>query len=308
MRISLLLMEKIGEMFLMMLMGFAVVRMGILQPKDSKVLSKITLYIIMPCMIIDSFQVDFTPDKLQGLAMAMIGAVLMHVIYIALSAILGKTVGLDAVERASAAYGNGGNLIIPLVSSVFGREWVFYTSAFITVQTVLLWTHCRMMLSGQKQFSVANIVKNINVIAIAVGIVLFASGLRFPAILGDTIATIGGTVGPVSMIVTGMLLGGASLEKVRRYGRVPLICALRLIAYPMVILLIYRFSPLRTMAADSETILLISFLAAAAPTASSVTQLAQVYGGDSEYAGVINMVTTLLCIVTLPLMVLLYQL
>ncbi|MDO4357300.1 MAG: AEC family transporter [Clostridia bacterium] len=307
MEISLLLMAQIGKMFLMMLMGLAVVRAGVLTAKDSKILSVVTLYVIMPCMIIDSFQVDFTPEKLRGLGVAMVCAVAMHLIYIALSAILGKTIGLDAVEKASAAYGNGGNLIIPLVSAVFGREWVFYTSAFITVQTVLLWTHCRMMLCGRREFNAGDILKNINVVAIAIGCVLFASGLRFPSLIGDTISTVGGTIGVVSMIVTGMLLGGSSLGKVRSYRRVPLICLLRLILYPAVMLVIYRFTPLKDMAADGETILLVSFLAAAAPTASSVTQLAQVYGGDSEYAGVINMVSTLLCIVTLPLMVLLYQ-
>ena len=165
-----------------------------------------------------------------------------------------------------------------------------------------------MMLSGKREFSIGDIVKNVNVIAIAVGVVLFASGLRFPALIGDTISTVGGMVGPISMIVTGMLLGGSSLAKVRSYRRVPLICLLRLIAYPSMILLLYRFSPLKTMAEGGEMILLVSFLAAAAPTASSVTQLAQVYGGDSEYAGVINMVSTVLCIITMPLMVLLYQL
>ena len=308
METSLQLMAQIGKMFLMMLMGFAIVRAGLLQTKDSKVLSKITLYLIMPCMIIDAFQVDYGPEKLQGLLMAAIGAVAMHVLYIGMSSILGRTIGLDAVERASAAYGNGGNLIIPLVSAVFGREWVLYTCAFNTVQVVLLWTHCRMMLSGKREFSIGDIVKNVNVIAIAVGVVLFASGLRFPALIGDTISTVGGMVGPISMIVTGMLLGGSSLAKVRSYRRVPLICLIRLIAYPSMILLLYRFSPLKTMAEGGEMILLVSFLAAAAPTASSVTQLAQVYGGDSEYAGVINMVSTVLCIITMPLMVLLYQL
>jgi predicted permease len=110
------------------------------------------------------------------------------------------------------------------------------------------------------------------------------------------------------MIVTGMLLGGFSWDKLRNYKKLPLVLVLRLIAFPAVILAIYRFSPLKMMAPDGASVLLISLLAAAGPTASSVTQLSQVYGGDSEYAGLINMVSTLLCIITMPLMILFYQL
>ena len=54
--------------------------------------------------------------------------------------------------------------------------------------------------------------------------------------------------------------------------------------------------------------LLISLLAACAPSGTMVTQLAQVYGGDSEYAGAVNVLSTLGCIVTMPLLVALYQL
>ena len=57
-----------------------------------------------------------------------------------------------------------------------------------------------------------------------------------------------------------------------------------------------------------ETILLVSFLASITPSASAVTQMAQVYGREGEYAGSINVITTLLCIITMPLLLALYQL
>ena len=58
---------------------------------------------------------------------------------------------------------------------------------------------------------------------------------------------------------------------------------------------------------DGDTILLVSFLATTAPSAAAIVQMAQVYGGDSAYASKINVMTTLLCILTMPLMVMLYQ-
>ena len=64
MHMSLLLMEQILELFLMILMGFIIVKAGIVTDEDSKVLSKIVLYLIIPCVIINAFQVNYTPDCL----------------------------------------------------------------------------------------------------------------------------------------------------------------------------------------------------------------------------------------------------
>lgn len=62
MQISILLMEQIFELFLMILMGFIIVKAGIVKEEDSKVLSKIVLYLIIPCVIINAFQVDYTKN------------------------------------------------------------------------------------------------------------------------------------------------------------------------------------------------------------------------------------------------------
>ena len=67
MHMSLLLMEQILELFLMILMGFIIVKAGIVTDEDSKVLSKIVLYLIIPCVIINAFQVNYTPETVHGL-------------------------------------------------------------------------------------------------------------------------------------------------------------------------------------------------------------------------------------------------
>ena len=59
MHISILLMEQIVELFIMILMGFIIVKAGIVKDEDSKVLSKVVLYLIIPCVIINAFQVDY---------------------------------------------------------------------------------------------------------------------------------------------------------------------------------------------------------------------------------------------------------
>ena len=84
MEISLLLMQQIAELFLMIFMGYVIVKAGLLKGEDSKVISKIVLYLIIPCVIINAFQVDYTSEKVQGLLLAFAASVMLQVVLLAI--------------------------------------------------------------------------------------------------------------------------------------------------------------------------------------------------------------------------------
>ena len=71
---------KIASLFLMMFAGYIMVRCKVLQPKDAKPISEISLYLIFPCIIIVSFQIEYTQDIRDGLILATIAAVIIHII------------------------------------------------------------------------------------------------------------------------------------------------------------------------------------------------------------------------------------
>ena len=71
MEISFLLFKQIAQFFIMIIMGYTLVKLKIVKSEDSKVLSMVCLYLIMPCVIINSFLIDFTPEKLKGLGLAV---------------------------------------------------------------------------------------------------------------------------------------------------------------------------------------------------------------------------------------------
>ena len=73
-------------------------------------------------------------------------------------------------------------------------------------------------------------------------------------------------------------------------------------------ILLLKFSGLASFAENGSQILLVTLLATITPSASTITQMAQVYGKDARYAGAINVITTLFCMITMPIMVYLYQL
>lgn len=102
---------------------------GLLKDEDSKVLSKIVLYLIIPCVILNAFQVDYTPETVRGLLVAFAASLLMQVVLLFAVSALGRVFHLDAVEITSVYYSNSGNLIVPLVTAVLGAEWVLYNGA-----------------------------------------------------------------------------------------------------------------------------------------------------------------------------------
>lgn len=306
--ISLILAEKIASLFLILFAGLALVRLHILRAEDSKLLSAMSLYFIYPCVCLAAFQVDYTPQVRDGLVLAYIAAVLMNLLAIALAAVLGRLLHLDPVEKTSVGYSNAGNLVIPIVTALLGQGYVIYTCAYITVMQFLFWRHLKMTLCGERRIELKKIFGNPNMIAVLAGMVMMVLRLSFPPLVMDAVQSTADMVGPISMFITGMLLGGMDLKRVLSYRRVWLVAALRLVALPLVSLAVLKFTPLYTMVPDGRTILLITLLAASAPAASTVTQMAQYYGRDAEYASANNVVTTLLCIFTMPLIVQLYQL
>ncbi|MCI1479802.1 MAG: AEC family transporter [Eggerthellaceae bacterium] len=301
--LSLLLAQKIFSLFLMITMGFALVKSGAVKPADSLGISKVVLYIVSPCCVIAAFQVDLTDQVRDGFLLALACAALIQTGFIVLAWLLGKVLKFDPVEQASAAYSNAGNLIIPLVAGIFGQDWVIYCTAFMVFQTIAIWTHGRSLLMGLHGVNVRAIVTNVNIIAIACGVVLFFTGLRFPAPVADAVSGIGNMIGPLSMLIIGMVMGGIDFKTLFAFKRLPLVVAARLLAFPLAALAFLKFSGITAVSPIGDTIAVIVLLAAAAPSASTVSQMAQIYHRNAEYANAINVTTILLCIVTMPVMV-----
>lgn len=307
MHISLLLMEQIIQLFLMIFMGFVIVKARLLKSEDSRVLSVIVLYLIVPCVIINAFQVDYTKDTVQGLLIALAASVLTQIVLLIVISVFGKLIHLNEVEVASIYYSNSGNLIVPIVTFILGKEWVLYGCVFMSVQLVFIWTHCKKIISREPSYDWRKIVLNINMISIAIGIVLFLTRIHLPEDINSTLSAVGSMIGPASMIVTGMLFAGMNLKKIFTNKRVYFVSFLRLVIVPVIALILIKCSQLSTFSSNGNKLMLIVFLAIITPSASTVTQMCQVYGNDSQYASAINVVTTLFAIVSMPAMVILFQ-
>ena len=306
MELSILLMEQIAKLFIMIFMGYVVVKIGLLKDEDSKVLSTLVLYLIVPCVILNAFQVDYTPEKVSGLELACIASLLLLFILLPVVNLIGKVLKLNEVETMSIYYSNSGNLIVPLVAFMLGDKWVFYACVFMGLQTIFFWTHCKKVLSHEKGFNLKKIFfKSIPPISIPITNIL-AGPIIAPTELSVPVMISGRRIFAKNKVIA-MIIGGMDLKKVLTNKKAYFISFMRLIVIPLIALLILKVSGLVGWNKEGEEILLIVFMAVISPVASTVTQMCQVYDNDSRYASTISVLTTLGAIVTMPLMVLVFQ-
>ncbi|OOB80344.1 MAG: hypothetical protein BEN19_05420 [Epulopiscium sp. Nuni2H_MBin003] len=308
MELSLSLAEQIASMVLISVAGFIVTYFKVLSAEDSGIISKVCVYIIIPCSLINAFQTELSPDRLSGFLIALIAGILIHALFLIVTKLFDFTpIKLDNVEKASIIYNNSGNLIIPLVAGTLGTEYIFYTSAYIVVQNLLVWSHGVIIMGGGKA-NFKKIIANPCMISIFIGITLFVCQIRIIGPVGIAISNTASCIGPLSMLMVGMMLGNQNLKEVfsnyRAYG----ITFIRLILYPALTMIILLTIDKLWIHSDMENVLLVSLFCAIGPAAAVVTQQAQLYDNPKKiYVSSINIVSTVLCAITMPIMTILFQ-
>jgi hypothetical protein len=295
-------------MVLMALAGFVLGRAKLVTGEQSRVLSCVCVYLVMPCSMIVSFSSKRDLNKLLGLGLGLVAGLLIHLLYLAINALLfQRKHGLTREEQASVIYNNAGNLVLPMVQSILGVDYLLYTAPYMLVQNILMWTHGQKLMGGEQKFSLKKIITTPVLVGVMVGLVLFVTGISLPGPLYTAMESMTNCLAPLSMLVTGIIMSELDLKEVFGHGRVYFVTAIRLLFLPVlsmgILLLLHRLCPV----SDSTNILTVSLLCAIGPSASTITQLAQLYRNPNVgYVSSINVLTTICCAVTMPLLTMLF--
>ena len=302
-----LLLYKIAQLFLVMMIGFALVKFRVVKPKHSVALSRLALYLLMPSSILNAFNVEMTSEIMVGLGLAFAVGLVLHLLFLGLDQIFAKVGRGTTVERASIMYSNSINIIIPIVGFVLGDEWIIYSLGYMSVQLFFTWSHGVGLFDHSKGINLKKIFLNPNIIAILIGLYLVTMNVRLPEFVTDITSSFGGVLGYIGMLIAGMRAAGLDFKKMAKYPRLYITTAMRVILCPILSLAVLLLIRLIVKIPNTTEILLVSFLATMTPSAATVMQLAQIHDTEIEYSVAINIMTTIVACVTMPLLVLLYQ-
>lgn len=310
MELSLMLLEKIAVMLIMVAMGFISVRLGKLKSTDSTVLSRLTFDWIIPCSLINAFQRDYEPEKMQAFLFALGAAMFSILLCVGLTRLVHRPLKLNPSEQGSMIFSNSAGIGSPLVAAVLGSDEIFFSAAHMGLQNISIFFVLPLLMSRGNGFSWKKLFINKNTICLAIGLTLFVLQIRLPGPIGSAVSTVGGLLSPVSMFMIGMIMGGVNFRELLGNRRLYIVTAGRLLVLPLVFMAIVKLSGINDLLPYAREVLLVILICCSASTATLVTQFATQYRSQEEAAdaGSINVLCTILCVFTMPLLVMLYQL
>lgn len=288
-------------MFILLAVGYFLYRGKLLGDEATQQLSNIAISIINPIVIFNAYQREFVPEMLRGLIFALILGFLAQGILVLSGIILVRKTRRDfEVERFALGYSNCAFMGIPLVQASFGAEGVFYLTAFITAFNVFMWTHGVILMSGKKLSGkgLLKIALSPAILAIVLGLVCFFTGLRLPGVIQQPLDYLGAMNTPLAMLVSGATIAKSGLLGAFKSPRVYLIQAFKLVIVPIMLVVLLVLAELFGV---SPIIVKTILIAAAAPTASATIMFAYKYGKNTEAASNHFTLSTVLGILTMPL-------
>lgn len=297
MELSILLLRQNFIMLLYLLVGFFLFRKKLVSLQGSSDIGKTLLYIVMPSAIIKAYMSEFSAEKMEGLIISFLAALLSLTLSILISRFCFKKE--EKVERFGAAFSNAGFIGIPLVQMTLGEEAVFYVSSFVALLNILQWTYGVFALTDDKSvISAKKLRTNPIILSFCIGILLFFLPVSLPGELTAVIGTLAGMNGPLAMIVLGTYLAQIPLKTLFT-DKISYRCAfVRLILIPAATMLL-----LATVPAKYHLIKLTILIAASAPVGSNVAIFAQLYGQDYTRSVKEVCLSTLFCTATLPILI-----
>lgn len=297
METTLLLLKQVILMFILMAIGYVLYKKKLISDQGSADLGKLLLYLVIPAVVINNLWTSRTAEKTIGLAQSALLSLVCMVIAICISVwVLRKHSG---VTQFSSAFSNVGFIGIPLISAVVGEQAVFYISALIVLVNALQWTlGVFMMTKDASVIKPDKAMKNPLIIAVMIGLILYALNIPKPAFVSSVFSSVIGMNTPLAMIVSGVYLAHADLIGMFKKKETYILSVVRLILVPAVSLLALKIIP------AGDTVMKMAILiGAACPTGSNVAIFARQYGQDYTEAVEQVCVTTLLCLISLPIIV-----
>jgi len=296
---------QVITLFLMMGVGFTLVKMGKLTDTGLSQLSFLLLYVVTPCVVLGSFQDELSPGSagpdpaMLAMGLGVLG--LYYVIMVPLSLLLfrrqpDKT---RAVLRFGCTYGNVGFMGLPLLQVVLGSEAMMFGAISIALMNVFYWTAGVAVMGGK--VSVKKAVLNPGVLPLLAAAALYLLNLRLPGPVNSAVSFLADLNTPLAMVVIGGQMASARLAASFTQPKLYAAAAVKLLAAPAIIALVLL--PLHL----SPLLYCTAVIVAATPTAGVTSIMAQRLEGDTATAAQLITLSTLLSIAALPVFSVLAQ-
>lgn len=290
---------------MIMAAGYGAKKAKVMTPEMDKGLSKLVMNVTLPGMLLASClnaDVIPTPEQLGSTAIVACGS---FVIYIAVAFILTFVLrispGHQGVFRFMIVFGNVGFIGFPVVTAIFGSESLIYASVFqlpfnLLVFTLGVWFIVQDNDAGVKvKLNPKDFITPALISCVAV-IIFTLAGIHAVPVIGPTLDLLGSMTIPAALIIVGSSLANMPVRDIIGGGRLWIASFTRLLLLPVIIWAVFQF------VTDSPIVLGVAIVLAGMPVGTNGTMLCYQYGGDAKTMSQGTFITTVFCLVTIPLL------
>lgn len=291
------------KLFLLLILGFVLFKCHIFDEYTNKKISALIVNVASPMLIISSIAGVEGNDK--SIVFLMIGAgILMYIGFIILGKIINRIFPFPKkdwpVYECMVVFANTGFMGYPVLLDVFGQEAVFYASLIHMAFNFFVYTYAILCLTKSDDSEFKLNFKQLltpGIVLIFIGILIYLFDMQLPSVLMDTINSIGSLTAPLSMMMIGSSLAVYPIKDSFTDWRSYVFAFVRLIIVPFMTMIVCRLLHINPYYAN------ITIITNAMPVGSMVLMLATQYNANVKIVTKNIVVSTLLSVITIPIVV-----
>lgn len=294
MAIASTLLYQILKMFILMGIGIILYRKKIIDEYSTKGIATILLKLVTPVLIFNSFQVEKTDNLIKMILITLVLSIIVFSVGILSSFIIKKD---HHIERFGVVFANVSFMGIPLVQTTIGNDYIIFLAIYVILFNIMIWTYgLYIMTNDISEIHFKKILTNPNVIALVIGLFFFLTDIDLPIMITEVTDSITMLNTPLAMIVLGSYIGKEKILDIFKAKKLYLVALVKLIIVPLISICILSF-------VDVDVKLkLVLFICSAAPTATTAAMFAQIYEQDYGYTARLISLSTILCLITIPVL------
>ena len=291
------------KLFLLLILGFVLFKCHIFDEYTNKKISALIVNVASPMLNISS--IAGVEGSNKSIVFLMIGAgILMYIGFIILGKIINRIFPFPKkdwpVYECMVVFANTGFMGYPVLLDVFGQEAVFYASLIHMAFNFFVYTYAIMCLTKGDDSEFKLNFKQLltpGIILIFVGIFIYLFDIQLPSVLMDTINSVGSLTAPLSMMMIGSSLAVYPIKDSFTDWRSYVFAFVRLMIVPFVTMIMCRLLHIDAYYAN------ITIITNAMPVGSMVLMLATQYNANVKIVTRNIVVSTLLSVITIPIVV-----
>lgn len=300
--------NQIAILFVLIIVGYLFGKLKMIKEDMIQGLTSFILNIALPALLIAGMIIPRTTEKLKESMFILIIAFTTYAGSFIIAKIVTKLIqppkSHKGIFEFALMFSNVGFMGFPVIATIFGEEAIFYAVIYNIAFVVLVYTLGISLVDSSKEKYKINIktIFNTGVMASIIGFTIFALAIPVPDILKGGLNLIGNTTTPLSMVLIGAMLSTLPLGRMFNNWRIYIIAIVRVFILPLIVFTIFKY----ILHIDNIMLIGVPVIITGMPVAANAALVVQEYGSEPEVASQCVFISTLISIISIPLLTLLF--